>query len=178
MIKIERSLVCCFSEISIDNLRRVFMSSLRSSRSWSLDYYGCISCVDCFIMWASGTGNPFSISFCSMFDWDFMSAFKVAPLSAIISNRSLVIALRLPKARNHTLPLTCSGMPYIQSSLTRLERLTLSQLGMISRSHTLSWLCSIKVRLLLIFNMSNPILMSQFTHFIGVDFSLGSARLQ
>ena len=83
----------------------------------------------------SGTGKPFSINVCSRAELYFNRVCRVAPLSAMISKRSRVMADLLPNARNHTLPLTSSGMPSIHISLTRLERLTLSQLGMISFSH-------------------------------------------
>ena len=50
--------------------------------------------------------------------------------------RSLVIALLLPNARNQTFPRIDLGKPSVHISLTRLLRLTLSQLGKISFSQT------------------------------------------
>jgi len=82
-------------------------------------------------------GHLISISYYSIELCYFKSDFSLEPLSDIISNKSLVIALRFPNARNQTLPLIYSGIPSIHISRTRFVLLTLSQFGKISVVHTL-----------------------------------------
>lgn len=126
IIKIDFSLVFAFEckGISILNLPLSFISFFKTGSSG-------------FSYIISGTFSPLSISNCSRAEWSLSNCFKTEPRSAMISNRFLVIALRFPNARNHTLPLICSGIPSIHISRTRLLLLTLSQFGKISSDHTL-----------------------------------------
>ena len=80
----------------------------------------------------SGTLSPLSTSYCSSALCSFRRVRKTSPLSAIISNKFLVIALLFPKARNQTLPLIYSGISESHNSRTRFVRLTLSQFGKMS----------------------------------------------
>ena len=111
-----------------------FFRSLRSFRvslattSFVFDNSSSVTLRACF----SGGCPPFSIIYYSKMLCFLSKLDRVWPRSAIISNRSFVMALRFPKARNQTLPLSYSGKPSIHISLTRLVRLTLSQFGKIS----------------------------------------------
>jgi len=79
---------------------------------------------------------PFSMIASSILLFCFKSSLSLPPRSAIILNKSLVIALLFPNDKNHILPLIVRGSPSIHRSLTRLVFLTLSQFGIISVIHT------------------------------------------
>ena len=59
----------------------------------------------------SGTWPPKSMIYCSHSVFYLSNERNLWPLSAIMLNRSLVIAPRFPKARNQTLPLRDRGIP-------------------------------------------------------------------
>jgi hypothetical protein len=84
-----------------------------------------------------GISPPFTIIDYSIAPFCLSSSFSFSPLSAMILNKSSVIALLLPKAKNQTLPLIDLGIPYIHISLTRFFDFSLSQFGNISSSQIL-----------------------------------------
>jgi len=137
IMRIDRSFVLLYAcnGISILSFFRIFISycnnitvSFLTFSFWELSNF-----VKCY----SGTFTPCSISYCSRVLCYFKRDLSFAPRSAIISKRSLVIALLFPKAKNQTLPLIYSGIPSIHISRTRFVRLTLSQFGKISVVQTL-----------------------------------------
>ena len=81
-----------------------------------------------------GTSPPLTIIDYSIALFCLSSSFSFSPRSAIMLKRSSVIAILLPKAKNHTLPLIDLGIPSIHISRTRCFDFSFSQLGKISSS--------------------------------------------